>query len=130
MATKESLGLLSLFDENGNRVLLYPVTTADAVDGLEDLLNELEVNVKNHADSKHTNLMVTILAGGWVDNVQTIRVYGVTEDCTVVAGPDISCESEYAACEVWCSSQGTDTLTFSCTFEPNVDLYANIALMM
>ncbi len=40
MATTEYVSLLSQFDENGNRKLIYPVTSAEAVDGLEEFVRE------------------------------------------------------------------------------------------
>lgn len=36
MDTTEHTGLMTYIDENGNHHILYPVTTADAVDGLEE----------------------------------------------------------------------------------------------
>lgn len=39
MATIEHTGLMTYIDENGNHHILYPVTTADAVDGLEEKIS-------------------------------------------------------------------------------------------
>ena len=39
MGTTERVGILTHVDESGNMTLLYPVTTKDAVDGLDEALN-------------------------------------------------------------------------------------------
>ena len=46
MATTEKKGILTYVDNSGNMTLLYPVTTADAVDGLEERLASMsdEIN--------------------------------------------------------------------------------------
>lgn len=81
--------------------------------------------------AKHFAKNVTLPASGWMDNQQNVTVSGVLADnekCTVIAGPDVGSAEEYLDCEVWCSAQGDGTLTFSCTYEPNVDLTANVAV--
>lgn len=40
MAAIESKGLMTYVDEAGNHNILYPVTTLDAVDGLEEALED------------------------------------------------------------------------------------------
>ena len=40
MATTEHISLLSQLDENGNRKLIYPVTSTEAVDGLEEFVKD------------------------------------------------------------------------------------------
>lgn len=40
MATTEHISLLSQFDEDGNRKLIYPVTSTEAVDGLEEFVKD------------------------------------------------------------------------------------------
>lgn len=39
MATTENNGLMIYQDESGNKFILYPITKADLVDGLEELLD-------------------------------------------------------------------------------------------
>ena len=43
MATTEHVGLLTHIDENGNKKLLYPITQIDAVNGLEEYIDERTV---------------------------------------------------------------------------------------
>lgn len=42
MATIEEKGIFTYVDENGSHHLLYPVTTMDAVDGLQEALDAVE----------------------------------------------------------------------------------------
>ena len=48
LATTESMGLLTFIDQNGNKVLMYPVTKAELVDGLDEATAE---KVKEALDS-------------------------------------------------------------------------------
>lgn len=49
MATTEQTGLMTYVDEDGNLHILYPVTTIDAVDGLDEALEG-----RAPSDHKHT----------------------------------------------------------------------------
>ena len=51
MATTEKKGILTYVDNSGNMTLLYPVTTADAVDGLDEIISEETGKVKSTADA-------------------------------------------------------------------------------
>lgn len=69
--------------------------------------------------------MVTLLADGWTENVQTISVPGVLADETKQAIiPSPSPESWEAAGKamVRCSAQGVDSLTFVCKSVPEENL--------
>ena len=41
MATTQVNGLMTYVDESGNRFLLYPVTTVENVDGLEEKVDAM-----------------------------------------------------------------------------------------
>lgn len=71
---------------------------------------------------------VSLPVSGWSGNQQTVRVSGVTENATVIVCSDSGCETEYAGCEVYCSGQGSGTLTFSCTYIPVIDLTAMVTI--
>ena len=58
MATTEKKGILTYVDESNNMTLLYPVTTVDAIDGLDDFISDVREEieketgkVKNTADA-------------------------------------------------------------------------------
>ena len=51
MATTEKKGILTYVDNSGNMTFLYPVTTADAVDGLDEIISEETGKVKTTADA-------------------------------------------------------------------------------
>lgn len=48
MATTEHNVLPIYQDENGNKYILYPITKAELVDGLQDFLDEKHANLKNN----------------------------------------------------------------------------------
>ena len=50
MATAEKVGILTKVDENGNMTLLYPVTTKDAVDGLDEELSSMNDNIEDRLE--------------------------------------------------------------------------------
>ena len=41
MATTEKKGILTYVDESNNMTLLYPVTTVDAIDGLDEVISDV-----------------------------------------------------------------------------------------
>lgn len=113
MATYERTGLLTYIDEEGNQYLLYPVTTADAVDG---------------AVTK-TEKTAVLSASGWSSLKQTVSVEGVTADNTVIVTP---APASYTACleaGVYCSGQGAGTLTFTCSTAPSASVTCNILIL-
>lgn len=81
------------------------------------------------ASTKRTEVNVLLPKTGWVDNQQTISISGVTASSTVIVGGDDGSEPEYSVCEVYCSGQAGNSLSFSCTYLPNVDLVANVLIL-
>lgn len=47
MATTEHTGLLTYIDANNNQQILYPVTTTDAVDGLDEEYEQKKLQLNN-----------------------------------------------------------------------------------
>ena len=47
MAILEKNILLSKKESNGDRTLLYPITTAESVDGLDEIVDELNNKINN-----------------------------------------------------------------------------------
>ena len=117
MATLEKNALLTALDSSGNTVLLYPVTTVEGVDGLEELLS-----------AKTSSYSLTLPKSGWTDNQQTVTVPAATAYATVICAGDDSSQPEYDMCQVWCSEQSAGSLTFSCTYQPTGDVVANVTI--
>ena len=60
---------------------------------------------------------------------QTITVNGVTTTNAVIVSPDANDIEAYAESGIYCSAQGTDSLTFKCGEIPNVDIDVNILIL-
>lgn len=73
--------------------------------------------------------VVNLPASGWVENAQTVAVEGVTAEQLIIVVADPSDYSPYAECQVRCSGQDKDSLTFACNETPTEDLVANILIL-
>lgn len=73
--------------------------------------------------------VVNLLASGWVDNVQTVAVDGVTAEQLIIVVADPSVYSPYSKCQVRCSGQAENSLTFACNETPTEDLIANVLIL-
>ena len=73
--------------------------------------------------------VVNLPASGWAENSQTVAVEGVTAEQLIIVVADPSSFSPYAECQVRCSGQAKDSLTFSCNETPTEDLVANILIL-
>lgn len=76
-----------------------------------------------------TPVVVTLAANNWSGNQQTVTASGVTADNTVIPGPAPASHAAYAENGVYCSAQGTNTLTFTCDSVPSADLTVNVAVL-
>lgn len=74
MAVSEYEGLMKLRDEAGNIYLMYPITRAELVDGLDDLLDK-----KSDSTHKHTAADIT---AGTLDSARLPTVNNLTSDST------------------------------------------------
>lgn len=77
--------------------------------------------------TKRREVTISLPLSGWADGEQTVTVPGVTVDATVIIGGDPG--SDYNEFEVYCSGQGTGTLTFTAPYQPNGDLTANAVIL-
>ena len=72
---------------------------------------------------------VTLTSAGWSSNTQTVSVSGVTASNTVIATYAPAYKSAYVAADIYCSAQGSGTLTFSCTTAPSSAVDVNIMII-
>ena len=77
--------------------------------------------------TKRREVTISLPLAGWADGEQTVTVPGVTVDATVIIGGDPG--SDYNEFEVYCSGQGSGTLTFVAPYQPNDDLTANAVIL-
>lgn len=80
-----------------------------------------------------TTITVYLQYASWVGTeypyTQTITVNGVTSSNTVIISPAPNSINYYSEFEVYCSAQGTNSLTFTSSTLPNVQLTINVVII-
>ena len=71
---------------------------------------------------------VQLTASDWSSNSQTVSVSGVTADDTIFVAPTPGTHTTYMECGVFCTAQGSGTLTFECEETPTEDVDVNIGI--
>ena len=72
---------------------------------------------------------LTLAVADWSDNAQTVNVTGVTADNSVIVSPAAASREAYGNAGVYCSAQGTGTLTFACEDTPASALTVNALIL-
>lgn len=99
-----------------------------AIENFQDTHTEIQngswqqVNVQPSSGSGSTALSLTLPSANWVNNSITVTASGVTASNNVIISPAPASQSAYTSSGVLCTAQSTDSLTFTCTQTPNVDL--------
>lgn len=81
------------------------------------------------AEKKHTSSTVTLTSSGWSSNSQTVSISGMTATLDIVVSPAPASQEAWGKAGIYCSSQGTGTLTFTCKSAPTTNLTANILIL-
>ena len=76
-----------------------------------------------------STITVTLTSAWWSSNSQTVSATGVIASNTVIVSPAPSDIADYADCGVYCSAQGSGTLTFGCDTAPSGDIVVNVLIM-
>lgn len=101
MATTEHVGLMMTKDASGNKKILYPVTTPEAIEGVEQLVGK--------------SVTATLDASAWSDNKQTVAVAGMTTSAEADVGLAMSATAEQvtaaAGAMLLATAQAQDTIT-------------------
>lgn len=92
------------------------------------LLNGQTYNVKD-ASARVTATTATIAATGWSNNKKTITVNGVTSSNHVVVTYAPASKAVWTAADIYCSAQGSNSLTFTCSTVPTASVTANILII-
>lgn len=93
-----------------------------------DANGDLSVNVP-WTTSPVYSASATLFSSDWVNNSQTVNVVGVTADSTILVTYAPSSKTDYTTADIYCTGQGTGTLTFTCSTPPAVDIVANIIII-
>ena len=76
-----------------------------------------------------TTITVTLASASWSNSSITVTATWVTATNTVIVSPDPSDYSDYTDAEIYCSAQGTDSLTFTCNSTPSNDIDVNVVIL-
>ena len=76
-----------------------------------------------------TTTTVTLTTAWWSSKSQTVSVTGVTATNDVMVSPAPANINDYALNSVYCSAQGSWTLTFSCNTEPTSEITVNVLII-
>lgn len=106
-----------------------PVSTAQAKAIADAKRAGTDAMVEAKKKVVKTNAVVALTVAAWNENLQTVKVAGVTEDNTIIAGAAPESYIPYAEGNVRCSGQGDGTLTFQCDDVPEEDLTVNIMIL-
>ena len=81
----------------------------------------------NKADT--ISATITLNSSDWSSNSQTVNVTGVTSNNTIIVSPTAAGKTDYINYGVWCTEQGSGTLTFTCETTPASNIGVNILII-
>lgn len=82
------------------------------------------------AQKKHSTLTLTLATTDWSNDVITVTAMGVTASNTVIVSPAPTSIEEVANSQVYCSAQGSNSLTFSClNGSPSENITMNVIIL-
>lgn len=112
---------------NASQIGLGNVDNTSDMD--KPISNDTQIELDKKAN-KSTSVTVTLAAASWSGNTQTVSVTGVTAANNVVVSPSGRDSTEaWADGEVLCTSQGSNTLTFTCTTVPTADITVSVVIL-
>lgn len=76
-----------------------------------------------------TPVTVSIAATDWSGNTCTKSVNGVTSSNTVIVSFAPENKTAWTKADIYCSAQGPNTLTFTCTSTPTATIRANVLIL-
>lgn len=105
-------------------------TETDPVFTASDAYGITSSDISNwNGKASKTSTTATLTSAGWSSLTQTVSVTGVTASNDVIISPDTSSRDEYISSGVWCASQGSGTLTFTCETDPTSNLTVNVLIL-
>ena len=76
-----------------------------------------------------TTITVTLSSGSWSSLAQTVTASGVTTSKDVIVSPAAASHAAYSEAGVYCSAQGSNSLTFKCSEKPSSNLNVNVMIL-
>jgi len=72
---------------------------------------------------------ITLSSTGWSNNTQIVTVTGVTTTNTIFVSPAPTSQDDYTKAKIICTTQSTDSLTFTCSTTPTTNISVNCVIM-
>lgn len=96
---------------------------------MTNTLNKIVHNGDEYELPKQSTLTVTLTSANWSNNEITVTATWVTASNTVIVSPDPSSITDYTDAKIYCSAQGTNSLTFTCDTAPSNDIDVNVVIL-
>lgn len=118
------IGDTSVSEQINNAIgaIVYPVSSVNGKTGNVSLV------APDVGAVSMTTFVAELTVDGWIDNVQTVNVSGVTESNDVFVSATPGTHEEYMNCGIFCITQGVGILTFECEEVPTIDVNANVCI--
>ena len=91
--------------------------------------NKAVATALNNKQDQHSSITVSLTAAWWSNNSQTVTATGVTSSNSIIVSPAPSSVHDYSDNYIYCSAQGTDSLTFTCDTVPTWDISVNVMIL-
>jgi len=96
---------------------------------MTNTLNKIMHNGDEYQLPQQSTITVTLTSAWWSSQTQTVSATWVTATNTVIVAPDPSSITDYTDAKIYCSAQGTNSLTFDCDTEPSNDIDVNVVII-
>lgn len=96
---------------------------------MANTLNKIIHNGDEYEIPTPKTITVTLASASWSNDEITVTATGVTATNSVIVSPVPSDISDYTSAGIYCSAQGTDSLTFSCSTTPSTDIAVNVMII-
>lgn len=110
---------------NGKQASLVSGTNIKTVNN-NSLLGSGDVSIPTISKTSTT---ASLTAAGWSNDSQTATVQGVTSSADVIISPANASKDDYVNAGIWCSAQGTNSLTFTCENIPSSAITVNVLIL-
>ena len=78
---------------------------------------------------QHIPLTITLATADWSNMSQTVTALWVTSNSSVIVSSTPTSIEDYTSAKIYCSAQGTDSLTFTCINMPSNAVSVNVVVL-
>lgn len=101
---------------------------APSKNAIYDKVNTMDTTI-SWKQAQHSAITVTLTSAWWSNNTQTVSATWVTASNTVIISPAPASFEDYWTAQIYCSSQSSNSLTFTCWDVPSSDLTVNVVIL-